>query len=73
MWFGWVAVYRAARRPLRSGGTTQICPLLFNGSTSNSLNAHTKASTRPANTTRGPVDIEVKFFIWSSSCGKVPM
>ena len=22
---------------------------------------------------RGPVDIEVKFVIWSSSCGKVPM
>ena len=29
-------------------------PLLFIGSTSNSLNAHTKASTRPANTTRRP-------------------
>ena len=46
-------------------------PSLFIGSTNNSLNAQTKASTRSGEYPAAARSIsEVKFVIWSSSCGK---
>ena len=71
MWFGWVAVYRAARRPLRCGGTTRIC-LRFSSARPAFAERRTKASTRSGEYPAAARSIsEVKFVIWFSSCGKV--
>jgi hypothetical protein len=49
-------------------------PALSIGWTNNSLNAQTKASTRSGEYPAATRSMsEVKFVIWSSSCGKVPM
>jgi hypothetical protein len=70
MWFGWVAVYRAARRPLRCGGTTRIY-LRFSSARPAFAERRTKASTRSGEYPAAARSIsEVKFVIWSSSCGK---
>jgi hypothetical protein len=51
-----------------------IYTLALIGSTNNSLNAQTKASTRSGEYPAATRSMsEVKLVIWSSSCGKVPI
>jgi hypothetical protein len=70
----WLAGLRGGFRLLTVQLIYTFIPSPFIGSTNNSLNAQTKASTRSGEYPAATRSMsEVKLVIWSSRCGKVPM